>query len=95
MRLDLTGTTLYFGSSRAKTQIAADLSPEQRRNLKYAQEILWESDNASDAEASAMEVRLIRELHANDPAIWLQPLAKEPNTLIWPGGALGLTRGAD
>jgi hypothetical protein len=67
--LDLTGTTLYFGSSSIKAQIAAELSAEQRRDFTLRKEILWESEEASDAEARAMEVRLIQELHANDPAV--------------------------
>jgi hypothetical protein len=67
--LDLTGTTLYFGSSSVKAEIAADLTPQQRRDLTIRKEILWESLDATDAEVRAVEVRLIRELGANDPEI--------------------------
>jgi len=66
--MDLTGTTLYFGSP-VKAAIAADLTPEQRRDLTVRKEILWESGSASDSEARAKEVELIRQLRANDPAI--------------------------
>ncbi len=48
-------------------------------------EILWESEKASDAEARAMEAQLIQELHANDPAVGSNPLAKASNTMILAG----------
>ena len=66
--LDLTDTALYFGSPM-KAVIAADLTPEQRRDLTIRKQTLWESSEATDAEARAMEVRLIREHRANDPAV--------------------------
>jgi hypothetical protein len=65
--LDLTGTTLYFGSPR-KAAIAADLTPAQRRDLTIRKQVLWESEDATDAEARAMEARLIVEHGGNDPA---------------------------
>ena len=37
--------------------------------MALRKEILWESETATDAEVRAMEVRLIREHHSNDPAI--------------------------
>jgi hypothetical protein len=58
--LDLTGTMPYFGSPSA--DIAADFTPDQRRDVTIRKQILWESSEATDAEARAMEVRLIREL---------------------------------
>lgn len=67
VRLDVTGTALYFGSPR-KSHIAADLSPEQRRDLTIRKQILWESADATDAEARAKETQLIRVTGANDPA---------------------------
>jgi hypothetical protein len=73
--LDLTVTTLYFG--RPSTDIAADFTPEQRRDVTIRKQILWESLDATTAKARAMEVRLIRELGANDPEVgynrWPQP----------------------
>jgi hypothetical protein len=67
--LDLTGTTLYFGSPSVKAEIAADLTSEQRQDLTIRKEIIWESMDATDSEARAVGLRLIRELRANDPEI--------------------------
>ena len=58
---------LYFGSPGA--DIAADLTPEQRRDLTIRKQILWESLDAPEPEARAKEVELIREHRSNDPAI--------------------------
>ncbi|BBX44707.1 GIY-YIG nuclease family protein [Mycobacterium cookii] len=68
--LDVTGTLAYFGSpsNRGKEQIAAD-HIDQRLDLTVRKQILWESETATDAEARAMEVKLIRETGANNPAI--------------------------
>jgi hypothetical protein len=66
--MDLTGSISYFGSPSAKDRMAADLA-EHRLDLTARKQILWESDTATDAEVRAMEIKLIRELHANDPAI--------------------------
>ncbi|MGV0578410.1 hypothetical protein ABQE57_07615 [Mycolicibacterium elephantis] len=52
----------------AKERIAADLA-EHRLDLTARKEILWESDTATDAEVRAMEVKLIVEHRANDPAV--------------------------
>ena len=52
--MDLTGTMLYFGSPSA--DIAADFTPEQRRDVTIRKEILWESADATDGEVRAMEV---------------------------------------
>lgn len=65
--LDLTGSMLYFGSPSA--DIAADFTEEERRDLTIRKQILWEERNATEAEARAMEVTLIRQLRSNDPAI--------------------------
>src|SRR5690349_5340878 len=66
--MDLTGSISYFGSPSAKERIAADLA-EHRLDLTARKQILWESDTATDAEVRAMEVKLIREHNANDPAV--------------------------
>lgn len=66
--MDLTGTALYFGSPR-KHEIADDLGAEVCRDLTVRKQVLWESLTASDAEVRAMEIKLIRELRSNDPAI--------------------------
>ena len=49
--MDLTGAISYFGSPSAKDRIAADLA-EHRLDLTVRKQILWESDAATDAEAS-------------------------------------------
>ena len=66
--LDVTDTTLYFGSSSVKAQIAADMTPEQRQDFTIRKQILWQSTDATDAEARAMEIQLIQETVANDAA---------------------------
>jgi hypothetical protein len=66
--MDLTGSVTYFGSPSAKEQIAADLG-EHVHDFTARKQILWESDTATDTEVRAMEVKLIREHRANDPAI--------------------------
>jgi hypothetical protein len=47
--------------------IAADLTPEQRGDFTIRKQILWESATASNAEARAVEARLIVEMRANEP----------------------------
>jgi hypothetical protein len=67
--MDLTGTALYMGSPSAYAQIVADLELDPDRfELILRKEILWESATATDAEVRAMEMKLIREAGANDPA---------------------------
>jgi hypothetical protein len=65
--MDLTGTMLYFGSPTA--DIAADFTPEQRRDVTIRKEILWEKWDATDREVRDMEMRMIRELRSNDPEV--------------------------
>jgi hypothetical protein len=66
--MDLTGSVTYFGSPSAKARIEADLG-DSRVDYVARKQILWESHTATDAEVRAMEIKLIREHHANDPAI--------------------------
>jgi hypothetical protein len=49
--------------------VVAKLSEEERRDYSIRKEILWESETASEAELSAMEVELIRKYGSNDPRI--------------------------
>ena len=65
---DLTGSINYFGSADS-TLIAADFTPDERRDFAIRREILWESETASDQEVNAKEVEFIRALKSNDPAI--------------------------
>jgi hypothetical protein len=68
--MDLTGTLTYFGtpSAKAKERIIAELA-DHRHDLTVRKQILWESETATDAEVRVMEMKLIRETDANDPAI--------------------------
>jgi hypothetical protein len=66
--MDLTGSVTYFGSPSAKARIAADLG-DHVYDYTARKQILWESVTATDAEVRAMEVKLIREHRANDPAV--------------------------
>lgn len=63
---DLTNSITYFGSPNPEL-IERDFPIETRKIFTVTREILWASEIASDAEVSAEEVRLIRELRANDP----------------------------
>ena len=68
--MDLTGTALYMGSPSAYEQIVADHGLDSHQfELTLRKEILWESETATDAEVRAMEIKLIRETGANNPAI--------------------------
>ena len=65
---DLTGTLTYFGSVDSRA-VAADFTPEQRRDFTIRKQILWESETATEGVVRAVEVAMIRELRSNDPAI--------------------------
>lgn len=65
---DRTDSINYFGSA-SDSLIARDFSPEQRRSFTVTRDILWESETATNAELSQVEVRFITELRANDPTV--------------------------
>ena len=65
---DLTDSANYFGSA-ASALIAADLTPEQRRDLTIRKEILWESDTATSSEVALKEANFIHQYRSNDPAV--------------------------
>jgi hypothetical protein len=65
---DITDSINYFGSANSKL-LAADFTPEQRRDFTCRKEILWESEAATQDEINRMERKFITELRANDPAI--------------------------
>lgn len=67
--LDLTGSLTYMGSPSAKRRIADDMTPENRQDFTVRKTILWESWEATDAEARAMEIHYIVSTGANDPDI--------------------------
>ena len=47
----------------------AKLPESVRRDYTIRKQILWESEDCSEAELSAKEVELIREFRSNDPEI--------------------------
>jgi hypothetical protein len=65
---DLTDSINYIGSADSKL-IAQDFTREQRRNFTVKREILWESEDALEAEVNQKEVEYILSLRSNDPTI--------------------------
>lgn len=65
---DLTNTLNYFGSADS-TFLEKDFSREQQRDFTIRQEIIWESETASDYEVNKKEVELIKQFKSNDPAV--------------------------
>jgi hypothetical protein len=65
---DRTNDINYFGSASAEL-IARDFTTEQRRRFQVTRETIWSSDTAGRQEITQMEIRLIRELRSNDPAV--------------------------
>ena len=49
--------------------IASDFTAEQRRSFTITRDILWESEDASQAEVTRVEIEFIRKFRSNDPAI--------------------------
>ncbi|HVO96651.1 MAG TPA: hypothetical protein VMT15_01225 [Bryobacteraceae bacterium] len=64
---DRTDSINYFGSAN-NALIAADFTREQRRDFAIRKEILWESEEATDAEVTRKELEFIFLLKSNDPA---------------------------
>jgi hypothetical protein len=65
---DLTDSINYIGSADSKL-IAQDFTREQRRNFTVKREILWESEDALEAEVNQKEVEYVLSLRSNDPTI--------------------------
>lgn len=68
---DSVGSYRYYGSPdmRVVNEDFAKLPKSVRRDYTIRKQILWESEDCSEAELSAKEVELIRELEANNPEI--------------------------
>ena len=68
---DSVGSHRYMGSPNPDIVNAdfAKLTEEQRRDYTIRKEILWESEDASEAKLSAKEVEMIHKHRANDPDI--------------------------
>jgi len=61
----------YFGSPSRTTgrEIEADFTAQQLQRFTVEKEILWESADASKAEATAVEAQWIRRLSSNNPEV--------------------------
>jgi hypothetical protein len=72
---DLTDT-ITFGNAHSRL-IAADFTPEKRRDFTVRRQILWGSDTAADTQVAAKEIAFIIALRSNHPAIgynrWPRP----------------------
>lgn len=68
---DSVGSARYFGSPDMDL-VNADfehLPKSKRLDYTVRKQILWESETATEAELSAMEVEMIREHQSNNPEI--------------------------
>jgi len=65
---DLTDSINYFGSAD-NSKIEEDFSREQKKNFTINKQIIWESENATDAEVNKMEVEYIKKFNSNNPNI--------------------------
>ena len=74
---DLTNSINYFGSADSQL-IAKDFGPEDLRSFTITREILWSSEDASDAEVARKEIDLIRRHRSNDPSIGYNRWPKLP-----------------
>jgi len=65
---DRTNSINYFGSA-SDALIAKDFTPEQRQSFTVTRDILWQSETATRAEVTQVEIEFILRLRANDPSI--------------------------
>lgn len=65
---DRTNSINYFGSASSEL-IAKDFTPEQRRSFTITRDILWESETATRAEVTQVEIEFICCYKSNDPSI--------------------------
>jgi hypothetical protein len=65
---DRTNSINYFGSA-SDALIAKDFTPEQRQSFSVTRDILWQSETASRAEVTQVEIEYILRLRANDPSV--------------------------
>ena len=65
---DRTDNINYFGSADSRL-IADDFTRVQRQSFTVIREILWESETATDAEDTAVEIAMIRRYRSNETAI--------------------------
>lgn len=65
---DRTNSINYFGSA-SDALIAKDFTSEQRQSFTVRRDILWQSETASRAEVTQVEIEFILRLRANDPSV--------------------------
>lgn len=68
---DKVGSYRYFGSPSIEV-VNADfesLPDEVKRDYSVRKQILWESEECSEADLSAKEVEFIRKYESNDPRV--------------------------
>ena len=65
---DRTNSINYFGTA-SDALIARDFTPAQRPSFTVTRDILWQSETASRAEVTRVEIEHILRLRANDPSI--------------------------
>jgi hypothetical protein len=65
---DRTNSINYFGSA-SDDLIANDFTDEQRRSFTVTRDILWESESATRAEVTKMEIEFILKNRSNDSKI--------------------------
>ena len=65
---DVTDSINYFGSCRQPSHCHG-LHAGARRAFTVRREILWESEDAPQAEVDAREAEFIHALRANDPSV--------------------------
>ena len=84
---DSVGSARYMGSPDMDLVNAdfARLPPVVRRDYWVRKEILWESEEARDAELSAKDVELIRQYRSNDAEVGYNLWPK-----VTPNGGLGI-----
>ncbi len=65
---DRTNSINYFGCASDEL-IARDFTSELRLSFTVTRDILWESETASRAEVTRMEIEFIRRFRSNDPEV--------------------------
>ena len=70
---DSIGSYRYYGSPdmHVVNEDFSKLPESVRQDYTIRKQILWESENCSEAELSAKEVEFIRELRSNRPRSWI------------------------
>lgn len=84
---DLKDRISWFDSSNSKL-IEKDFSRELRKDFTVRKEIIWESEDASDAEVERKRVEFIKRYKSNDPKIGYNCLMKVVYKITYPNGKI-------